>query len=146
MQITQVRYFLAVCQERNFTRAARRCGVAQPTVTNSIQALERELGAALFHRKPPGELTARGQALYPYLRRIVEAVDLALLAAGNGPVRSSKARNTRASVRGSPHHGRRRLGNPAAKTATLNIGEQCERQSDRDGCPGAGMPQRDLDE
>jgi DNA-binding transcriptional LysR family regulator len=126
MQITQVRYFLAICQERNFTRAARRCGVSQPTVTNSIQTLERELGGTLFHRKSPVKLTVRGQALYPYLRRIVEAVDFALFAAGDGPVRSLRIRNR-------PQHTpwqERLISTPAAKAATLKIVEQCERQSE----------------
>ena len=40
MQINQIRYFLAMCAERSFTHAARSCGVAQPTVTNEIRALE----------------------------------------------------------------------------------------------------------
>jgi DNA-binding transcriptional LysR family regulator len=116
MKITQARHFLAICQERNFTRAARRCGITQPTITNSIRALEGKLGGALFQRYPLVELTARGQALYPYLRRIVEAVDLALLAAGNGPARSSK-----------PTTWQEPLSNPAAKAATLNVAEQFER-------------------
>ena len=52
MQMHQIRYFLALCEERNFTRAARRSGVSQPSLTNGIIALERELGGALFQRKP----------------------------------------------------------------------------------------------
>jgi DNA-binding transcriptional LysR family regulator len=116
MKITQARHFLAICQERNFTRAARRCGITQPTITNSIRALEGKLGGALFQRYPVVELTARGQALYPYLRRIVEAVDLALLAAGNGPVRSSKP----TTLQEAPS-------NSAAKAVTLNVAEQFER-------------------
>jgi DNA-binding transcriptional LysR family regulator len=49
----QVRYFLALCEELNFTRAARRCGISQPSLTTAIRALERELAGALFHRDPP---------------------------------------------------------------------------------------------
>jgi DNA-binding transcriptional LysR family regulator len=45
----QVRYFLALCEELNFTRAARRCGVSQPSLTTAISALERDLDGALFH-------------------------------------------------------------------------------------------------
>ena len=52
MQMHQVGYFLALCEELNFTRAARRCGISQPSLTTAIGALERELGGALFSRKP----------------------------------------------------------------------------------------------
>ncbi len=52
MQMQQIHYFLVLCQELSFTRAARRCGVAQPSLTTAIGALERDLGGALFHRKP----------------------------------------------------------------------------------------------
>ena len=52
MQMQQIRYFLALCEERNFTRAAGRCGVTQPSLTNAIIALERALGGALFQRRP----------------------------------------------------------------------------------------------
>ena len=48
MQMQQIRYFLALCEERNFTRAARRCGVSQPSLTNAMIALERELGGAHY--------------------------------------------------------------------------------------------------
>src|SRR5262245_41413211 len=48
MQMHQIRYFLALCEELNFTRAARRSGVSQPSLTNAIGALERELGGVLF--------------------------------------------------------------------------------------------------
>jgi hypothetical protein len=50
MEMHQVQYFLALCEERNFTRAAKRCGVSQPSLTNAIKRLEAELGGSLFHR------------------------------------------------------------------------------------------------
>jgi hypothetical protein len=50
MEMHQVRYFLALCEERNFTRAAKRCGVSQPSLTNAIKRLEAKLGESLFHR------------------------------------------------------------------------------------------------
>ena len=81
MQMHQVRYFLALCEERNFTRAARRCGVSQPSLTNAIIALERELGGALFQRRPHIALTALGQAVQPYLNRIAQNADHAREAA-----------------------------------------------------------------
>ena len=50
MEMHQVQYFLALCEERNFTRAAKHCGVSQPSLTNAIKRLEAELGGSLFHR------------------------------------------------------------------------------------------------
>jgi LysR family transcriptional regulator, hydrogen peroxide-inducible genes activator len=80
MQMHQIRYFLALCVEGNFTRAARRSGVSQPSLTNAISALERQLGGALFERKPVS-LTALGRAVQPYLSRIAQEADHAREAA-----------------------------------------------------------------
>ena len=82
MQMHQIRYFLALCEERNFTRAARRCGVSQPSLTNAIIGLERrELGGALFQRKPLIALTVLGHAIHPYLDRIAQNAEHAREAA-----------------------------------------------------------------
>jgi DNA-binding transcriptional LysR family regulator len=81
MQMHQIRYFLALCDARNFTRAARRCGVSQPSLTNAIGALERELGGALFARRPVVALTALGHAVYPYLSLVAENAGRAQAAA-----------------------------------------------------------------
>jgi DNA-binding transcriptional LysR family regulator len=75
MQMQQIRYFLALCEEGSFTRAAKRSGVAQPSLTNAISALERELGGPLFQRKPFTALTALGYAIRPHLQRIAETAD-----------------------------------------------------------------------
>jgi DNA-binding transcriptional LysR family regulator len=75
MQMQQVQYFLALCEELNFSRAARRRGVSQPTLTTAIRALERELGGALFHRKPSIALTELGRLVRPYLNEIVRNAD-----------------------------------------------------------------------
>ena len=75
MQMHQVRYFLALCEELNFTRAARRCGVSQPSLTTAISALERDLGGALFHRKPSIALTGLGRMVRPYLDEIARNAD-----------------------------------------------------------------------
>ncbi len=75
MQMQQVHYFLALCEELSFTRAAHRCGVSQPSLTTAIRALERELGGALFHRKPAIALTAVGHRVRPYLDEIARNAD-----------------------------------------------------------------------
>jgi DNA-binding transcriptional LysR family regulator len=66
---------MALCEELNFTCAARRCGVSQPSLSNAISALERELGGALFHRKPSIALTGLGRMVRPYLDEIARNAD-----------------------------------------------------------------------
>jgi predicted transcriptional regulator len=46
MKMHQIRYFLAHCEEQNFTRAAKRCGIAQPSLTRAIKQLEKALGGS----------------------------------------------------------------------------------------------------
>src|SRR6266849_6687825 len=71
MEMHQVRYFLALCEELNFTRAAKRCGVAQPSLTNGIKSLEQELGGALFHRGCRNiRLSELGRAIRPCLEAL----------------------------------------------------------------------------
>jgi DNA-binding transcriptional LysR family regulator len=96
MEIRQVVYFLALCEELHFTRAARRCGVAQPSLTNAIRLLEREFGAPLFHRKPRPRLSALGAAIRPELERVLAHVDRALAHARHAPPQRRSARPTRA--------------------------------------------------
>ena len=48
MELQQVRYFLALCETLNFTRAAERCNVTQPSLTRAIQALEAEFGGPVL--------------------------------------------------------------------------------------------------
>ena len=78
MQMQQVRYFLALCEEHNFSRAARRCGVRQPTLTQSIKQLESELGGALFERGGrTSSLTAPGAAVRPHIASAAAALERA---------------------------------------------------------------------
>ena len=71
MEMHQVRYFLALCEERNFTRAAKRCGVSQPSLTNAIKRLEETLGGPLFHRNRRNiELTELGRVVKPCLKQL----------------------------------------------------------------------------
>ena len=68
MELHQIRYFLSLCDELNFTRAAERCQVAQSSLTRAIKALEQELGGALFHRERANtHLSKLGQKVKPFL-------------------------------------------------------------------------------
>ncbi|MFD8081099.1 LysR family transcriptional regulator [Kitasatospora sp. NPDC059722] len=81
MQLQQLRYFLAVAETRHFTRAAEAAHVAQPSLSQQIRALERELGAELFHRtRGRIALTDAGDALLPLARRILADTESARLA------------------------------------------------------------------
>jgi DNA-binding transcriptional LysR family regulator len=51
MELYQIRYFLAAADTLNFTKAAERCFVTQPTLTRAIKKLEDDLGGTLFHRE-----------------------------------------------------------------------------------------------
>jgi len=70
MELHQIRYFLALCDELNFTRAAEQCGVAQSSLTRAIKALEQELGGALFNRERANtHLSKLGQKVRPFLQQ-----------------------------------------------------------------------------
>ena len=74
MEMQQVRYFLATASELNFTRAAERCNVTQPSLTRAIRHLEEELGGDLFRReRPQAQLTELGQRMHPLLKQCYES-------------------------------------------------------------------------
>ena len=61
MTITQLKYVLAVAEHQNFTKAAEKCFVTQPTLSMQIQKLEDQLAVQIFDRsKKPIELTEVG--------------------------------------------------------------------------------------
>ena len=71
MEMQQVRYFVALARELNFTRAADCCNVTQPALTRAIQQLEHELGGPLFHRERCNtHLSELGRMMLPYFEAI----------------------------------------------------------------------------
>ncbi len=79
MDFLQLEHFLAVAEERTFTRAAERVCRTQPAVSQSIKKLEEEVGAPLFARNAHEVcLTEAGHALAVYARKIVESRDEAM--------------------------------------------------------------------
>lgn len=74
MTLQQAHYFLALCEEQNFTRAANRCGITQPSLTLAIKQLEAELGGPLFNRgRSMSRLSRLGVAVQPHLAAMVRA-------------------------------------------------------------------------
>ena len=80
-----IRAFLAVAEAGSLSGAARRLGLSQPTLGRQVQALEEQLGATLFHRRPRGlDLAEAGLDLIGPARAMqAAAADLALAAAGS---------------------------------------------------------------
>jgi DNA-binding transcriptional LysR family regulator len=72
MEMHQIRYFLAVCDCLNFTRAAETCNVTQPALTRAVQKLEEELGGLLFRRERKyTHMTDLGHLVRPQLEAIL---------------------------------------------------------------------------
>lgn len=76
MTLTELRYIVAVAQEKHFGRAAQRCFVSQPTLSIAIKKLEEELGLALFDRSSNEIMTTdAGQRIVVQARRVLEEAD-----------------------------------------------------------------------
>ena len=76
MTITQLQYVLAVAEYKNFTFAAEKCFVTQPTLSMQIQKVEEELGIQIFDRtKKPIQLTEIGQKIVNQAKNIVIEAD-----------------------------------------------------------------------
>src|SRR5579884_1140567 len=82
MNLRQITYLLTVVEEGSFTRAAQLLSVAQPSLSQQVRALERELGGPLLERMPNGvRLTAAGRAFLPEARAAAAHADRAAEAA-----------------------------------------------------------------
>ena len=80
MELRHLRYFKAVAELLNFTRAAEKVRVAQPALSRQIRALEEELGAPLFDRDRGVQLTDAGRVFYGQTAKILAQVDMAVAA------------------------------------------------------------------
>ena len=83
MEMHSIRYFVALSETLNFSHAARKCRVTQPSMTRAIKKLEEELGGELFSReRSKAHLTELGRAMLPLLKQChdsaVKARDLAV--------------------------------------------------------------------
>lgn len=73
MEMQQIRYFLAVADTLNFTRAAEKCNISQPALTRAIKALEDELGGSLINREQKNtHLSELGRMMTPYFKTIYD--------------------------------------------------------------------------
>src|SRR5262249_45117702 len=76
MEIQEIRYFLALCETLNFTRAAEQCNVSQPALTRAIQHLEGKLGGPLLHRERGNtHLTELGRIMRPYFQQVSDQME-----------------------------------------------------------------------
>ncbi len=84
VELNQIRYFLALCHELNFTRAAEACHVSQPALTKAIRNLEEELGGELFRRERGNtHLTDMARLVRPHLEQVLTATVAARSEAGS---------------------------------------------------------------
>jgi DNA-binding transcriptional LysR family regulator len=80
VELAQIDAFIAAADCGSFSRAAEQLNVAQPSLSNRIQSLEREVGQVLFERMGRGvKLTDSGRAFLPYAQRLRRALDDGLL-------------------------------------------------------------------
>jgi LysR family hydrogen peroxide-inducible transcriptional activator len=94
MEFHQLRYVCAIADTGNFSRAAERCQVAQPSLSQQVLKLEKDLGAKLFDRLGRSiRLTEAGRAFIPYARAVLEQIEVARLSVAdkNADLRGSVA-------------------------------------------------------
>ena len=90
-----IRYFLAVSETLNLTKAAERCNVVQPALSRAIQALESELGGELLRRERAlSHLTELGQRMLPMLRQCYDTARSLATRTPSGSRRSKSPTNS----------------------------------------------------
>src|ERR1700684_3376640 len=78
MEFHQLRYVCAIADTGNFSRAAERCQVAQPSLSQQVLKLEEDLGVKLFDRLGRSiRITEAGQAFMPHARAVLERMEAA---------------------------------------------------------------------
>jgi DNA-binding transcriptional LysR family regulator len=76
MELRQLQYAVQIAQERNFSRAAEKLHIAQPSLSQQVSKMEKELGVLLFHRNTNAvELTHAGERFVEKARRILDLVE-----------------------------------------------------------------------
>ena len=96
MEFHQLRYVCAIADTGNFSRAAERCQIAQPSLSQQVLKLEEELGTKLFDRLGRSiRLTEAGRAFIPRARTILEQMEAARSSCGRSEYRSSRQRRRR---------------------------------------------------
>ena len=76
MTLQELKYIIAVAENRHFGKAAERCFVSQPTLSGQIKKLEEELGVVIFERTNRSvEITPVGEAILAHARQILEQAD-----------------------------------------------------------------------
>ena len=92
MELHQLRYACAVAETGSFSRAAERCQIAQPSLSQQVLKLEQDLGTKLFDRMGRGiRITEAGRAFLPHARGVLDQVEIARasVAAGKAGLRGS---------------------------------------------------------
>src|SRR4051794_39819780 len=81
MEHRLLEYFIAVCEELHFTKAAVKLGISQPTLSQQIQLLEHRVGSPLFHRiGKKTYITEAGQVLLKHSVKVFHELDQAQMA------------------------------------------------------------------
>jgi len=76
MELRHLRYFVAVCEALNFTKAAAQLRIAQPALSRQVQDLEDEIGVDLLKRSPRGvTITAEGKLFLEEAREVLKRTD-----------------------------------------------------------------------